>query len=526
MKIAHAALFAVALAALALMPTTPVTAQTSCETLSSLSLPNTTITLTQSVAGNWQRAAGTRVVSNLPAFCRVAATLKPTMDSDIRMEVWLPTSNWNGKFQAAGTSGGSISYGGGTDAVQTAGRIEPESGMIRALRRGYATSSTDAGLGGSSSLASGHPDKVTDVAYRAVHEMTIEAKAIIEAFYGRAPSFSYWNGCSDGGGQGVMEAHRFPNDYHGIIAGAPGSPLSYGYAAWRLGLASATFKDPSSVIPPTKYPMIHEAVLRACDASDGLKDGLIDSPRRCNFNPDVLVCKDTDTQACLTVAQVETVKRLLSPVRNPRTGTLIYPPLEPGSELGWAGVAAGGREPAAALVNPFRYVFLKDPNWDWRTLDLDRDVALADKVIEAEKTNTLEPDIRPFADRGAKLLLYQGWSDVSNAPQSTINYYSNVQNILGEVATSNSVRLFMAPGMAHCGYGEGPNTFDGIGVLEEWVERAKAPDRIIASHIPLSSYGTDGKFDRTRPLCPYPQVARYNGTGSIDDAANFACKMP
>ena len=325
MTIVRAALFAAALAALASMPTATATAQTSCEVLSSLSLPNATITLAQSVSvGGWQPGSPpARMLSTLPAFCRVALTLKPTMDSDIRMEVWLPASNWNGKFQAAGTDGGSINYASGTDAVQTPGRVEPQSGMIRALRGRYATSSTDAGQGGSINFAFGHPDKVADVAYRAVHEMTIKAKAIIEAFYGRAPSFSYWNGCSDGGGQGVMEAHRFPADYDGIIAGAPGSPLSHGYAAWRLWLARTTLSDPSRGIPPGKFPMIHEAVLRTCDTSDGLEDGLIDDPRRCNFHPDILACKDADTPACLTIAQVEGVRRLLSPVINPRTGTLI-----------------------------------------------------------------------------------------------------------------------------------------------------------------------------------------------------------
>jgi feruloyl esterase len=515
MKIVHAGLLAVALAALALGPTATVTAQTSCEALSSLSLPNATITLAQSVpAGNLSLSAGGREQAfNLPAFCRVAATLTPTMDSDIRMEVWLPTSNWNGKFQV--NDGEALNY----------------RGMVPALRGGYATGATDAGR--TAALADGlfgHPEKVADFAYRGVHEMTIKAKAIIQAFYGRAP-VSYWYGCSASGGQGLMEAHRFPGDYDGIIAGAPGSPLSHGYAAWRLWRASATLKNPSSAIPPGKYAVIHEAVLRACDASDGLKDGLIDNPRRCNFDPGVLVCQDADTPACLTVAQVETVRRLLNPVINPRTGRLIYPPVEPGSELGWAGVAAGGQPPPSA-VNAFKYVFLKDPNWDWHTLDLDRDIALVDNVIEAENTNTLEPDIRAFADRGGKLLLYQGWSDTTNAPQSTINYYINVQNIMGTVATSNSVRLFMAPGMGHCGGGEGPNTFDVAqtggtsAVMEQWVESGKAPDRIIASHIPRNADGTDGKVDRTRPLCPYPQVARYNGTGSIDAAANFECKMP
>jgi len=507
MKIVDAALFAVALVAPALLPTATVSAQASCERMSSISVLNATVTLATSVpAGNVSLSVGGRdqVFSDLPAFCRVAATLKPTTDSDIGIEVWLPASDWNGKFLVQ--YGDSLNY----------------RGMARALGLGYATSSTDAGRTAAiGSALFGHPEKVADFAYRGVHEMTVKAKALIQAFYGRAPRFSYWNGCSIAGGQGLMSAHRFPEDYDGIIAGAPGSPLSHGWSASKFWVAGAILKDPASAIPPGKIPIIHEAVLRACDASDGLTDGLIGDPRRCNFNPDVLLCKGTDTQSCLTGAQVETVRKLLSPVSNPRTRTLIYPTLELGSEPSWAGFAAGLREPSGPPLDAFRYVFLNDPNWNWRTLDFDRDVIRADEVIKAQKTNTLEPDIRAFARRGGKLLLYQGWSDSTNAPQSTINYYDNVHNLLGDTATSASVRLFMAPGMGHClGAGEGPNSFDDLGVLEQWVETGKAPEQIVASH------SIDGKVDRRRPLCPYPQVARYRGTGSIDDASNFECKMP
>jgi feruloyl esterase len=507
MKIVQAALFAVVLAARALLPTATVSAQTSCERLSSLSLLNATVTFaTRAPAGNLTLPVGGRdqVFSELPSFCRVAATSKPTADSDIGIEVWLPTSNWNGKFLVQ--YGDSLNY----------------RGMALALGLGYATSSTDAGRGvalGSAML--GHPEKVADFAYRGVHEMTLKAKALIQAFYGRTPLRSYWNGCSIAGGQGLMSAHRFPGDYDGIIAGAPGSPLSHGWSASKLWLSAAILKDADSAIPPAKIPIIHEAVLRACDASDGLTDRLIGDPRRCNFNPDVLLCKGTDTQSCLTVAQVETVRKFLSPVSNPRTRTLIYPALELGSELSWAGFAAGLREPSGSPLDAFRYVFLNDPIWNWRTLDFDRDVTRADEVIKAQGANTLEPDIRAFARRGGRLLLYQGWSDSTNGPQSTINYYNNVHNLLGDTATSASVRLFMAPGMGHClgSAGEGPNSFDDLGVLEQWVETGKAPQQIVASH------STAGKVDRTRPLCPYPQVARYRGTGSIDDAANFECKV-
>jgi feruloyl esterase len=325
-------------------------------------------------------------------------------------------------------------------------------------------------------------------------------KVIIEAFYAAPPSYSYWNGCSFGGWQGLMEGRRYPQDYDGILAGSPGSSLDpEGWATLNLWWAKAS-EDPSSAIPSSKLPIIHEAVLRACDGLDGLTDRLIDDPRRCRFDPNVLACKSVDNEACLTVAQTETVRKILSPVSNPRTAAEIVPRVEPGSELEWSRFAAG-QQPSARDANAFRHVFLKKPDWDWREIDFDRDINRAKAAVDALGFGTPEPDLRAFAGRGGKLLMYYGWSDI-NPPQATVNYYTKV---LGEAATAASVRLFLAPGMTHCGYGDGPNTFDGMGALEEWVERGIAPARIIASHSP--DYPPT-IVDRTRPLCPYPQVAR------------------
>ena len=475
----------------------------SCENLGSLALPDTTITVAQSIAANPPPniPAG---LKDLPAFCRVAATLKPTADSDIKIEVWLPASGWNGKFQAVGNGGwaGSINY----------------AAMGQELQRGYATSSTDTGhTGGSGSFALGHPEKVIDFGYRSEHEMTVKAKAIIEAFYGRAPRFSYWNGCSTGGRQGLKEAQRFPGDYDGIMAGAPANPRTR-LAFATLWIAHAVLKDPASYIPPEKYPMIHLAVLNACDALDGVKDGILADPTRCHFDPQVIACKDAEGPACLTAAQVETVKKILSPSRNPRTGEEIYPGLEPGTELRWGTLA--GRQPFPVTIDHFKYVVFKDPNWDWRTLNFDSDVALADK-IDSETINATDTNLKPFFARNGKLLLYHGFNDQNVAPRSTINYYKRVVDTLGgEARTTESIRLFMAPGMGHCGGGEGPNTFDVVSAMEQWRENGKAPDRMVASH------RAAGKIDRTRPLCPYPQVAKYKGTGSTDDAANFVCELP
>ena len=220
---------------------------------------------------------------------------------------------------------------------------------------------------------------------------------------------------------------------------------------------------------------------------------------------------------CLTAAQVEGARKVYTPARNARTGKDLFGPLAPGSELGWASMAAGP-EPYAPAVDQLKFVVFKDANWDWRTFDFKQDVArfeLPQNLI----MNATDPNVRKFFAHNGKLLVYQGWNDQNVSPYNTVNYFKSVQEAIGGASkTGNNIRLFMLPGMAHCSGGEGPNTFDKIGTLDRWVEQDKAPDTIIASH------STNGKIDRTRPLCPYPQVAKYKGSGSIDDAANFECR--
>jgi len=469
-----------------------------CEDLTSLALPATTISLAQPVA-----AGAFETIKNLPAFCRVAATLTPTSDSDIKIEVWMPTSGWNGKFQAVGNGGwaGSISY----------------PAMSEALRRGYATSSTDTGhSGGSGRFALGHPEKLIDYAYRSEHEMTVKAKAIIAAYYGEGPKLSYWNGCSAGGKQALKEAQRFPEDFNGIIAGAPATDWT-GRAAASLRVAQAVHKDEASDIPPAKYPVVHTAVLEACDALDGVKDGVIENPRGCKFDPKVLECKGADTSTCLTRSQVETARTIYASATNPKTGREITG-LEPGSELGWA--TWGGAQPLGISSDHFKYVVFQDPNWDYRTFTFERDIVRAEQ-IDADTVNALDPNLKPFFDRGGKLLQYHGWSDPQISPGNSVQYYKRVsERIGGPDKIHGSYRLFMVPGMGHCGGGEGPSSFDMVGALEQWVEKSRVPDQIVASRV------RDAKVDRTRPLCPYPQVASYKGTGNTDDAASFVCKEP
>ena len=473
----------------------------SCNDLARLSLPNTTVTSAQivdagvfKVPGN-QKGKGANPYANLPAFCRVAITLTPSSDSDIKVEVWLPAGNWNRKLQSVGNGGwaGVISY----------------SALADAVREGYAAASTDTGH-----VALGHQEKLIDFGWRSEHEMTVKAKAITQAFYGSAPRLSYWNGCSTGGRQGLKEAQMFPDDYDGIIAGAPANRT-----AISLWIAFAVLKDKESYIPPAKYPVIHAAALAACDAKDGLKDGLIADPTKCSFDPKVLLCKNGDGPSCLTAPQAEAAKKIYSPGKNPRTGLELFPSLVPGSELGW-GIQALGPEPSQNIYDQYRYVVYKDPSWDWRTFDFDKGIAKGEEPDNIVM-NATDPNLKAFFAHDGKLLLYHGWSDPNVSPLNTIKYYNSVADTLGGASkVSNNIRLFMEPGMGHCGGGEGPNVFDKVAPLEQWVEQKKAPGSIVASH------STAGAVDRTRPLCAYPQVARYKGSGSIDEAANFACALP
>ncbi len=475
------------LALLLAMGTAPAIAA-SCESLASLSLPGTTITKVETVSGN-------------PAYCRVAATLKPSSDSDIKIEVWMPVSGWNGKYQAVGNGGWS-----GSIATRA---------MEQALKEGYATSSTDTGHeGASASFALGHPEKLIDYAYRSEHEMTVKAKAIIAAFYGREPKYSYWNGCSAGGKQALKEAQRFPEDFDGIIAGAPGNNWT-GRSIYSMWVAQALHSEEASYIPPEKYPLIHTAVLEACDALDGVRDGLLEDPTRCHFDPKVLECKNGDSAACLTAPQVEAARKIYSGAINPQTKQQIFPGLEPGSELRWE-VLGGPR--AFAIGNDFfKYIVFKDPSWDFKTLNFASDAALAEK-IDNGLIDARDPNLKPFFGHGGKLIQYHGWSDWQISPLNSVHYYESVvENVGGASKVQDSYRLFMVPGMGHCGGGEGPNRFDMVGALEQWTEQGQAPARIIAS-------SADGK--RTRPLCPYPQVAKYKGSGSTDNAANFTCARP
>jgi feruloyl esterase len=476
----------------------PALLSQSCENLSRLNTSTVTITAAETISAGTYKSADGKSIADLPAFCRIAATLKPTPDSDIETEIWLPVSTWNGKYMALGSGG----WGGSIN----------EQGMAEALRRGYAASAVNDGhTGGSASFVVGHPEKLIDFAYRSEHEMTVEAKLLVKAFYGRVPRYSYFNGCSGGGREGLLQAARYPDEFDAIVAG---DPANIRRNAWALWLATQTFKDPAAYIPPEKYGMIHRFVLNACDAKDGLKDGLIEDPENCQVDFKALQCKAADGPECLTPRQVQTAQTIISPATT-SSGKVLFPRLEPGTELAWARLA-GGPQPADLFLDEFRYVVYRDANWDWRTFDLERDAAKAHAIDK--DVDELDSHLASFAKHGGKLLIYHGWADQQVAPGSSVAFYKSAV-VSGDDPSqaTNWIRLFMFPGMGHCGGGEGPDTFDKISLIEKWVEQGMPPAQIVATR------SSAGQVARTRPVCPYPQIARYKGSGSIDDASNFIC---
>ena len=486
----------------------------SCAGLASLALPNATITsatvvdagtfIPPGTAGDRALAAAERTYGGLPAFCRVAATLAPSSDSDIKVEVWLPSADWNGKYQAVGNGAftGSIRY----------------NSMAAAVGRGYATSSTDTGHeGNTASFGLGHPEKVIDFGYRSVHEMTVMAKATIDSYYNEGLQFSYWNGCSAGGRQAMKEAQRFPDDFDGIIAGAPGNDWT-GRAGASLRVAKPLEANEAARLSAEQRQLVHTAALELCDAADGVTDGVVGDPERCAFDPAVLQCSGPASNACLTSAQVTTVRMLYSSPENPKTGRPITG-LFPGSELGWTDLG-WTRSARATGLEQFRYLTFGDEEWTVDQFNFETDIVQAE-AVDNDTLNALDPNLTPFFDRGGKLISYHGWSDPQISPANATQYYRRVVDTVGDAeVVHDSYRLFMAPGMGHCGGGEGPSRFDMLTALEEWVERGNAPDSILASR------ERDGAVDRTRPLCPYPQQAVYTGSGSTDDAENFVCRAP
>ena len=449
---------------------------------------------------------------HLPPFCEVRVTISPTPGSKIGAVYRLP-ENWNGKVLGIG--------GGGF-----AGNLRVES-AADGLARGYAVPENDLGHASASALdpsfaigADGKPnvDGIVDFGHRATHLATTTAKEIVAARYGRAPEHAYWQGCSTGGRQGLAEVQRYPDDYDGVIAGAPVyTPLTYSNAMLRV---QAFHSKPESNLLPAHAALIHDAVLAACDAQDGIKDGILNDPRTCAWDPGELACKAGESgERCLTPAQVETVRRVYAGVKT-KDGKAAAMPLMRGGESDWVARMIGTPEQPnglnAVLGAPFvSYIVKADPKYDLFKFDPERDMAALDGGIAAAHVHQQNPDIAAFVARGGKLLLWHGFNDPGPSPLSTIAYFAAVN---GKVpAAKDSMRLFLAPGVLHCGGGAGPDRIDTLTALERWVEHGTAPERVVA---------TKANSPLTRPLCAYPKLAKYKGSGDTNDPTSFDCAPP
>jgi feruloyl esterase len=498
-------------------------AATPCESLKSVPLADTTITAAELVpegpapqrGGGAARGAGpagrgaapaagrgaapAQPPAMIPAHCRVTMVLKPTTDSHINVELWLPAQNWNGKFMGVGNGG-------------WAGSIQGlNNDMPAALRLGYATAGTDTGHssvdGPEGMFALGHPQKIIDFAYRAVHEMTQKSKLLVKAFYDENARYSYFKGCSTGGREAMMEAQRYPEDYDAIIAGSLANRHIHMHTAGVARSVEAS-RHPEANVSDVQAEMVTQAVMKACDT---LHEGFLNDPRQCTFNFSSLLCKGEDAGTCLTKPQVETVEKFYGGTKT-KKGESIFS----GQALGNPMRASRGytQPPTGGAFDTVRILGFQDEKYDWHNFDLDRDMkTIDDKVGFVDSVN---PDLSRFKAHGGKLLLTHGWADTTITPEGTVYYYESVLNKMGQ-DQGNWMRLFMAPGMAHCGGGPGVNTFDSIGTIEKWREEGIAPDQMI---------GSNAQTGLKRPICAYPQSAEYKGSGDLKDAANWVCKAP
>ncbi|HEY0747003.1 MAG TPA: tannase/feruloyl esterase family alpha/beta hydrolase [Steroidobacteraceae bacterium] len=516
---------------IAVAPT--VSAGAACEELRSLHLPHTTITESVLVPPeSFKDPNGPWPAEDLPERCQVTGMIRPVPDSEIKFEIWMPTAGWNHKLQGSGNGG----FG---------GALNYESGLVQSLQRGYAGVTTDTGHTGKmeeASWAIGHPEKIVDFAHRALHLATVNAKSIVKAFYGDPPKRAYFASCSNGGRQGLIEAQRYPEDYDGIIAGAPAND----WTSLMLDFVwnQQALMKPGAFIPPDRVPAIQAEVNRQCDALDGVTDGLVSAPQSCHFKPEALLCRSEESNSCLSGPQIESLRAIYDGLRAAH-GKIKFPGFTPGAEVGgWNGWILGSK-PGDSAQARFGWGYVsamvqQDPNWKLEQLDFDRD---APRIIQqfGPLMNATDPDLSKFAARGGKLILFHGWADPAVPPLNTIRYFDSVGAKMGVQRRAQFVRLFMVPGMQHCLGGPGPSVFgahtaaqqppepdaDLASALERWAEGGPAPESVRAvkpKNLLAAAFGSPkGGIERTGLLCAYPKRAKWNGTGSADDAASYGC---
>ena len=495
-----------------------------CARLASLGLPRAVVLSAEFHEAGQFKDAGDKRLPNQTAFCRVVGSATPSSDSDIRFEVWLPAAAWNGRLWGVGNGdfAGSIS----------------QPALNSRMADGYAAVGTDAGHrtdnAAETRWAIGHPQQVVDFGHRGIHLAAVNAGRLIAAFYGRGPAHAYFGACSNGGRQALMEAQRYPEDYDGIIAGAPAqawTSLYIGAGDWQF----RQLADPARLVPAAKLPAVRAAVAAACH----MAEGVVDDPKRCTFDVGVLACRGAETDRCLTPPQLQTVRGLYEGNVAAR-GRPLLRGYALGSEAALADVhyrsGPGTDDFFAEVLGFWRDLVFEDPAWDYRSYDMERDGALATNKLAAV-LDADDADLSRYAAHGGKLIVYQGWVDPLVPPAGTIDYVERVERALGRERSRATVRLFMAPGVGHCGGGDAPNQFgqfaNGSGdpetslgaALQRWVEQGVAPEKIVARKLENDD-DPAGKVVRSRPLCAWPRVARYVGRGSVDAAASFECSAP
>jgi hypothetical protein len=471
--------------------------------------------------------------ASLPEFCRVVVQSTPSSDSDIAIEVWMPLNGWNGRFLGTGNGG----FGGALNYSQ----------MANALLYGYATAGTDAGHASTAetdaSFALEHPQKIIDFGYRAIHEMTLNALALIHDFYDKAPSHKYFSSCSDGGREALMEAQRYPTDYNGILAGDPANNWTGLLANGAQDLLALTASS-ASYIAASKLPAITAAVLARCNK--GVETGYLNNPPDCHFNPQAMLCKGSQSDSCLTQLQIATLNQLYRGT-TAANGALVFPGLTPGSEAGggengWEGWLIGsapGRTGDAEYVQSYYAdMVYQDAEWNYRDFNLSASLAKSISTT-GQEINAVNPNLSGFRAANGKLILYHGWNDAAISPYSSIDYYNSIVAALGQKAANQILQLYMVPGMEHCQGGPGPTNFGAGGpgpdtpafdrnhsiykALEAWVEDGVVPKQVQTDGTTQYNGQT---LDISRPLCPYPQIAAYIGSGSQNLAANYTCSAP
>jgi pimeloyl-ACP methyl ester carboxylesterase len=500
----HFIVFASFLLGLLLLHPAKAWPATNCAELMNLRLPETTITVAEEVTtGSYTPPVG-MPLNNLPSFCRVALTVSP----QIRIEVWMPKDSWNERYRGEGGGGyaGSISYG----------------GLANGIRSGYATASTDTGhpasVDGRFAL---NPDRtlntqlILDFAERSLHEMAVKAKALINAYYGKASKYSYWNGCSTGGRQGLMAVQRFPEEYDGLVIGAPA-------INWDRFIPSelwpqVVMKGLGAPITNAKLNAVTNAAIASCDARDGVADGVINDPRKCAYDPAASVCKEGgDPATCLTAAEADAVRKIWNGPASPKTGDRLWFGLEKGTPLN--GLAGGNPFPIASTH--FQYWIRQDPAFDWRTLteaEFEADFRESQRKFN-QFIGTDGVNLERFRGRGGKMIIWHGEADTLIFPRGTVNYFNRVLDANGgSKAVDEFARLFLAPGVGHCAGGTGPNPVGIFDAVVKWVEQGVVPDTLPASR------NLGNGMVRSRPLCAYPKTAQWTGVGSTDDATNFVC---